>query len=100
MSVYESIGRRIRELRDAAGLTQEQLAQAAHLTRGSIANIETGRQAILTGSLIDIAEGLGVSPAALLPDGKVTLTDKLRQRITHLEAALRRQAADAKAALK
>jgi transcriptional regulator with XRE-family HTH domain len=39
-----ALGRRLRDLRKAAGLTQQQLAVAALTSRSSIACIETGRQ--------------------------------------------------------
>jgi transcriptional regulator with XRE-family HTH domain len=39
-----ALGRRLSYLRKAAGLTQEQLAVSTFVARGSVANIETGRQ--------------------------------------------------------
>ncbi|MET9209840.1 helix-turn-helix domain-containing protein [Streptomyces sp. NPDC012438] len=61
------IGRRVREARARAKLTQELLARKAGLTRGSITNIESGMQAPPPYRLVRLASALGVKPADLLP---------------------------------
>ena len=67
-AIYWQIGRRIRSAREARGTTQEVLASWAHLTRGSIANIEAGRQRVTIHALLRMAAALDVQPATLLPD--------------------------------
>lgn len=69
---YAEVGRRIREARmpEAAGgrrVSQNELAQAANLTRTSIANIERGRQKVLLHTLVAFAETLSVEPGSLIP---------------------------------
>ena len=61
------IGRRVREARTRAGLTQETLARQSGLTRGSITNIESGAQAPPPYRLARLAAALAVEPAQLLP---------------------------------
>lgn len=53
------LGQRIRALRRARGLTQEQLAGLVGLERTSITNIESGNQQVTLSKLILIAEALG-----------------------------------------
>lgn len=62
-----SIGLSILTVRRAKGLTQEQLANAAGVSRPQIANIESGRSDMPTETLLRFAKALGVRPAELLP---------------------------------
>ena len=64
---YSNLGRRLKAVRKRANLTQAALAERVGLTRTSIANVETGRQRILTHTLCQIALSLGVEPSELLP---------------------------------
>ncbi|WP_438019653.1 helix-turn-helix transcriptional regulator [Sorangium sp. So ce315] len=66
---YAEVGRRLHDLRQAAGLTQEQLGArlSPPMTRTSIANIETGKQRVLVKTLVDIADTLEVPVTDLLP---------------------------------
>ncbi len=57
----------VRERRDRAGLTQQDLADRLSLSRTSVVNIEQGRQGIPLASLPKFAEALGCSAAQLLP---------------------------------
>lgn len=54
----------IREARESAGITQEQLATKSGISRMTIARIEAGQGASLH-SIKDIAFALGLEPAAL-----------------------------------
>ena len=65
--LYLCIGERVRQARDAAGLTQSDLAERVCLTRTSITNIERARQSVQLHTLYAIAEALEVSVHALLP---------------------------------
>lgn len=64
---YEELGRRIRDAREAAGLTQEDLAQRVALSRASVANIERGNQRVALHQFVELAQALGVEPVRLLP---------------------------------
>jgi transcriptional regulator with XRE-family HTH domain len=56
--------RRLRELREAAGLTQVQLAQAAGLHRQGIAKLEGGERAPAWDTVQKLAAALGVDCTA------------------------------------
>ena len=65
----EGIGRRVAHYRRLEGLSAQELANYAGLTRAVVANIETGRRSDLTvRELLALSEGLRVPPAALLFD--------------------------------
>lgn len=64
--VYVLIGNRIKELRDKK-FSQEELAKAIGVSRASIANYESGKQAIYISDLYKIADVLEVDIASLLP---------------------------------
>src|SRR5438552_1019421 len=69
-SLYLLLGRRIAEARSkrsGGGWSQGQLAKACHLTRGSIANIEIGRQRAPFHTIWQIGAALGIEPRLLLP---------------------------------
>lgn len=62
----ESLGRRVRKLRDAAGLTQEGLAGRASIGRVTLARIESGQQSPRFKTLTAIAGALNLSVDDLL----------------------------------
>jgi len=57
----KAFGRRVRELRQEKGLSQEALALACHLDRTYIGGIERGERNVSLINIRKIAEGLGVS---------------------------------------
>jgi transcriptional regulator with XRE-family HTH domain len=61
--IYGTFGAQVRERRTAMGLTQLDLAARINLTRGSVANIEAGRQSVLLHQFMDIANALVMNPA-------------------------------------
>jgi transcriptional regulator with XRE-family HTH domain len=65
--IYRVFGSRLRELREKASVTQEELAKRVDLSRTSITNIEKGRQRVLLHQFVDLAEALNVEPTALMP---------------------------------
>jgi len=77
------LGARIRTAREEARLTQEALANAVGLSRGSIANIERGDQAPTTYRLALIAQALKVDLPALLPGvvGYKSRVDRLHSQL-------------------
>lgn len=64
---YKDFGRRLAQVRRAAGLSQQALGERVGLSRPSIVNIEKGRQRILLHMLVEFASALGVEPSNLLP---------------------------------
>ena len=61
----ENLGRRIAELREQTGLTQEQLALKLGVTPRNVQRIEQGRVNVQALSLLRLAEVLGVHPGEL-----------------------------------
>ncbi len=56
---------RIKELRDAAGLTQERLGELVGVTHAAIQRWESGKRQIPSGRIKKLAEELGVHPGEL-----------------------------------
>ena len=65
--IYTEIGLLIRARRKALNLRQKSLASELGISRGSLANIETGRQSILVHQLYRFAAALRLPPHDLLP---------------------------------
>ena len=62
----QTLGERIRAARQAAGLSQEKLAERLGLTRQAVTKWESGQSAPSTENLLHLAEVLGVPVTALL----------------------------------
>ena len=62
----EIVGRRVREARQARGLTQPQLAEAAGIAPETISRLERGRQTPRLDHLIAVAAGLNTTVGALV----------------------------------
>lgn len=62
-----AMGRRIKQLREAKGLSQRSLAARARVTQGLIHQLETGKvQDVRSQAVVRIARALGVSVTRLL----------------------------------
>ncbi|MGB8651006.1 MAG: helix-turn-helix transcriptional regulator [Mycobacteriales bacterium] len=61
-----AFGGRLRELREAAGLSQMRLAEAANLHATYISSLERGRRNVSLVNIHVLAGALGVEPAHLL----------------------------------
>ena len=57
------VGERLRQLREARGINQEDLARLLGLTRATVSRYENGDQQIRADELPGIADKLGVHPA-------------------------------------
>ena len=64
--IYGCVGANIYEARHNANMRQQDLARLIGKSRGSIANIELGRQRIMLHDIENIAEKLGVNPKTLM----------------------------------
>lgn len=60
------IGHRMKELRIQYGLTQQELADRAELTKGFISQLERNQNSPSVGTLLDIIQCLGMTPAEFL----------------------------------
>jgi transcriptional regulator with XRE-family HTH domain len=79
--IYKHIGISIKTRRKTLGLKQETLARMLRISRGSLANIETGRQNVLVHNLYKFAAALKLTPFDLLPP---PLNDALQVERTEL----------------
>lgn len=64
------IGRRMKELRIQYGLTQQELADRAELTKGFISQLERNQNSPSVGTLLDIIQCLGMTPAEFFTDSE------------------------------
>lgn len=53
-------GKKVRERREAIGMTQEEFAEKAGISQSMVSLIETGRRDVLSATLFCIANALGV----------------------------------------
>lgn len=66
LEIARAFGRRVRELRTSAGMTQEQLAETSGLHPTFISNLERGYRVPTLPTVMRIASGLGLEAAELL----------------------------------
>ena len=66
MSVLKKFGLRVRQLREARGLSQEDFAEAADLHRTYVSGIERGERNPTLSVLARIAKGFGMTLSELL----------------------------------
>jgi transcriptional regulator with XRE-family HTH domain len=74
-------GRRLRELRVAAGLTQKQLAERSGTSSAAISNFEAGNNSPTLGTLVRLAHAIecNVSELVTVLDGRAHGTSKRRK---------------------
>lgn len=65
-STEDRVRRRLRELRLERGLSQEQVAEAAHLATSTLSRLESGKRRLALDHLPVLADALGVSVDELL----------------------------------
>jgi transcriptional regulator with XRE-family HTH domain len=65
----ETLGERLQKVRQRAGLSQSDLAEAADTPIGTIRNWEQGRRVPLFDAVIRVAQALGVSIDELAAEG-------------------------------
>ncbi len=68
--VNEQLGRKIRDLRNRNGLTQQELADRTELTKGFISQIERGQVSPSVVTLLDLIECLGSTPSAFFAENE------------------------------
>lgn len=66
MTLKERFGHNLSEARHCAGLTQAQLGERVSLAQGHISRLETGFWSPRLGTLVKLADALGVSATDLL----------------------------------
>jgi ribosome-binding protein aMBF1 (putative translation factor) len=65
--VFVRFGKRLREVRQRKGVSQEKLAELAGLHRTYVSSVERGERNISLLNISKLAEALGVPPAKLMP---------------------------------
>lgn len=93
-SFYREFGERVRRARGER-FSQAELARRIGMSRGSVANIEVGRQRIPLHVLTVLARELDVDPSSLLPVGNtdpndVVPADRLRRLLPEDQNALQK----------
>ena len=66
MDMRRLVGRNVRRIRLAKGLTQEQFADVSGFTQQYISGLESGQRNPTVVSLFELAQALGVEPTDLL----------------------------------
>lgn len=95
------LGQRLRELREARGLSRPALGEMAGLTAQAIANVEMGRRQPNSATLVALARALGASLDALVglpPRGYPAVGDpevlQIAEKLADLPPTLRTEAGD------
>ncbi|TFW13334.1 XRE family transcriptional regulator [Massilia arenosa] len=65
-AIRQAFGDRVREVRHAKGLSQEELALRAGVDRSYLGQVERGERNLTLENIYRIAEGLGVPPGGLI----------------------------------
>ena len=68
MDMRKLVGRNVRRLRLAAGMTQEQYAERSGFSQQYISDLERGRRNPTIVSLFELAQALGASPRDLITE--------------------------------
>jgi transcriptional regulator with XRE-family HTH domain len=66
MDIKEKFGQRLKTLRKAEGLSQEELAERSYLNRPYISGIEQGKRNVSLEVMEKLAEALGVAVGELV----------------------------------
>jgi transcriptional regulator with XRE-family HTH domain len=75
-----SLGERVRERREAQGLSQEALAERCEVHWTFLGQVERGRRNLNLQNLLKLAAGLGVDPGELVSGLKPSPAGKARKR--------------------
>lgn len=71
-NVMVRFGKRLREVREETGVSQEKLADLAKLHRTYVSSVERGKNNISLVNIERLAKALGVTMGELMPDTKRT----------------------------
>lgn len=87
--LHDLLSRNLKALRAERGMTQDELAEAAGISKVFLAEIETGRKYPAIGNFIRLAEALGVQPywliyptSGMVAPGTVEYADDIAERIS------------------
>lgn len=66
----KDLGSRLRELRQARGLSQEKIAEILNVQRSTVSQIESGKRSLVAHDLSSLADALGISIDSFIDPGK------------------------------
>ena len=98
MALAQTLGSRLKALREARGWTQAHLAELAGMTASEISRVECGAREPRFTTLEQLAQSLGVPPEQLFVDGSERPVQPARSRqggYEHLLHSLPRELVDA-----
>lgn len=85
---FVAVGKRIKEVRERCGLTQEELSEEIDISSSHMSVIERGKKGPRLETLVNIANALGVSADELLQDvvdhSQVCVANELTMQIMAL----------------
>lgn len=86
--IMATFGERVRDLRTAAGMTQNELSRASGVSSVYLGTIERGEKVASIDTVEKVAQGLGVEPGDLLRAsdgrGRATAAEKLGNKVASL----------------
>jgi transcriptional regulator with XRE-family HTH domain len=90
---YLEVGRIVQAKRNENGMSQEYLGQQLDpkVTRASIANIEAGKQRVLSHTLVQLSKALGVNIVELLPSETASQITKQKSSTNELKNELNKK---------
>ncbi|BCV20346.1 helix-turn-helix domain-containing protein [Moorella sp. Hama-1] len=80
------VGKRIKQLREAAGLSMNQLARLAGVGQSTLSYIEMGQKNPTVDTLLLICKGLGVTPIEFFDGYQFNIPPDLRQLLREAES--------------
>ena len=83
----KQIGKRICELRQKAGITQEKLSELMDVSIQMISNMERGNKAVKISNLLKLSEIFGVSTDYILTGKEISPNADLTAKISCLDAS-------------
>ena len=94
--IYTIIGKKIKKFRESNGFTQDGLAKDIGVSRTSLANFESGKQAVYISDLYKLAVQFGIQVVELLPTTEeVKSKSSLEFRIQEASADLKEEEKEA-----
>ena len=80
---YYAIGQRIRKIRKAHGLSQEELAEKVGISTTHMSHIETGNTKLSLPVFVDLAHALEIRTDELISDGEPAIRSAAIEEIIH-----------------